>query len=240
MEYTQDENSLKKVDLDALLPVRLVPHDERWKEWAKEELSHLKELLGEKICVECHHIGSTAIDKIMSKPSIDLLIETPIDCSYDEIREVLEADAYMYISRMKIERYDQDQMALCKGFEAGKPAERRFFLHIHRVGDMLEAVFRDYLNRHDDVAKKYEQLKVRSAEINGDNFSDYCDSKSRFVGRTYDDAIMELVDLASEEAMKIPPRLFPISDRQMFESLRNNTEILDPFGRSTGLAFVHC
>ena len=55
-------------------PVHLTPHDPDWKYQAEAELLCLKELLPQQIAAS-HHIGSTAIPGMMSKPIIDLLLE---------------------------------------------------------------------------------------------------------------------------------------------------------------------
>ena len=47
-----------------------------------------------------------------------------------------------------------------KGYTEDGFAPRVFHLHLRVNGDCDELFFRDYLNRHSDVAKEYEKLKL--------------------------------------------------------------------------------
>lgn len=59
-----------------MFPITLVAHDDRWHLWAVEEMEYIKSLVDDKLNIKIHHIGSTVIRSIMSKPIIDLLLET--------------------------------------------------------------------------------------------------------------------------------------------------------------------
>ena len=72
--------------------VELVPHSPIWKKFFQKECQNLSKVLRNNI-VEVHHIGSTAIPKIMAKPTLDILcvVHTMdgIDCFKDEFKKTL-------------------------------------------------------------------------------------------------------------------------------------------------------
>ena len=61
-------------ELWKLFPIHLEKHNPSWLNWYNEEAEYLKSILPSK--TEFHHIGSTAVNDIMAKPIIDILIVT--------------------------------------------------------------------------------------------------------------------------------------------------------------------
>ena len=53
--------------------VALVPHDDNWAYEYQLTQNELKKILGDNI-IEIHHVGSTAIKGIVSKPIIDIAV----------------------------------------------------------------------------------------------------------------------------------------------------------------------
>ena len=54
--------------------VEVVPYDPRWSELFKTEAGRITGVLGQE-AQAIHHIGSTSIPGIVSKPIIDILVE---------------------------------------------------------------------------------------------------------------------------------------------------------------------
>ena len=51
-------------ELWELFPITLVPHDDRWAQWAAGEMARLKASVFGRVGAEVHHVGSTAMKGI--------------------------------------------------------------------------------------------------------------------------------------------------------------------------------
>ncbi len=160
-------------ELWQLFPIILTEHNFHWAEWYREEVESLKNLLPQN--VEYHHIGSTAIDNIMAKPIIDIIIAVdPLD-EMQQVARVLQSSGYILMSSAK------ERISLNKGYTEMGYAERVFHLHIRLKNDIDEVYFRDYLNSHPDVAHDYETLKLRLCDRYKHNRDAYTSAKTAFV-----------------------------------------------------------
>ena len=74
-------------ELWQLFPIILTEHKDYWKEWYKEEESLLKKMLSTQNIIRISHIGSTAINGIWAKPTIDILIEIPKESKISKIKK---------------------------------------------------------------------------------------------------------------------------------------------------------
>ncbi len=166
-------------ELWELFPITLVPHDERWTQWAVEEIDCLKSSVFGGLDVEIHHIGSTAVKGIWAKPIVDLLVEADRS-DFDEIKSRLLETGYRCMKESE-KRADFN-----KGYTPTGYAERVFHLHLREWGDNDEILFRDYLNARSDVANRYESLKRSLWKAYEHDRDGYTDAKSEFV-RHYTD-----------------------------------------------------
>lgn len=167
-----EEMSLEK--LWELFPIILSPQDARWKEWTADEISYLYKVLEDRKPV-IHHIGSTAIKDIQAKPIVDLLLEVDEKEDFSEIKQTLLASGYICMSE------SNDRMSFNKGYTPNGFSEKVFHLHLRRKGDNDEVYFRDYLNRHPDIAKEYEQLKLSLWKKFEHDRNGYTSAKTTFV-----------------------------------------------------------
>ncbi len=163
-------------ELWELFPITLVKHNPEWKVWAENEIGLLRGILG-KFNPRITHIGSTAITGIKAKPIVDILVEISEDCSMPAIRSAMKEDGYICMSA------SENRMSFNKGYTLQGYAEKVFHIHIHRMGDNEEILFRDYLNAHSEIAKEYEGLKLALLSKYGRNRDAYTEAKSEFVKR---------------------------------------------------------
>ncbi|QDU33283.1 dephospho-CoA kinase/protein folding accessory domain-containing protein [Poriferisphaera corsica] len=125
--------------------------------------------------VRIHHIGSTSVPNLKAKPIIDIMLE---------VDSVSALDRY---------NNDMEQIGYTPKGEFGILG-RRFYLkglynrthHIHAFqSQSLDAIrhlaFRDYLIAHPNIAREYEQLKIRCANECRNDMDKYCDGKHEFV-----------------------------------------------------------
>ena len=140
--------------------------------------------------VEVEHIGSTAVSGLGGKGIIDVLVVTR--------KELMEKVVDILVSR---------------GFrfnpEGGTPPERLFVsgpfnfrgeeLHIHihvtffGSGEHKDKLlFRDYLRRRPEEAKRYLELKKRWSRMAGQDGSKYTELKTQYVKEVLEKARKEL------------------------------------------------
>lgn len=144
-------------ELWQLFPIELVPSAPEWAGMYAEEAELLKSKLPPASWIRLEHIGSTAVKTIWAKPIVDMLLETTQDADWESLKTTLGELGYLVMSQ------SERRMSLNKGYTPQGFADRVFHLHIRRPGDHDELFFRDYLIDHPEVAKEYEQLKLRLA-----------------------------------------------------------------------------
>lgn len=160
-------------ELWQLFPIFLTEHNTCWADWYNEEVKQLKSILPPEI--EYHHIGSTAVDGIMAKPIIDILLVANSNEQLKQAASLLQEHGYIIMSTCT------NRVSLNKGYTESGFAERVFHLHIRLKGDTDEIYFRDYLNAHPETAKEYEQLKLRLWKKYEHDRDAYTDAKTEFV-----------------------------------------------------------
>ncbi len=162
-------------ELWQLFPIFLTEHKSYWADWYNEEKALLQSLLPPD--VEFHHIGSTAINGIMAKPIIDILVVVDTVVQIKNVANVLGEHGYLIMSS------SENRISLNKGYTENGFAEKVYHLHIRLKNDIDEIYFRDYLNAHPEIAKEYEELKLRLWKEYEHNRDAYTASKTEFVKR---------------------------------------------------------
>ena len=162
-------------ELWQLFPIFLTEHKSCWADWYNEEVDRLKRFLPK--ATEYYHIGSTAIDGIMAKPIIDIIITTNTSSELRQIAEIMHKKGYIVMSSC------ENRISLNKGYTEHGFAEKVFHLHIRLKGDTDEIYFRDYLNAHAEVAKEYEELKLQLWKKYEFNRDAYTNAKTQFVNK---------------------------------------------------------
>ena len=160
-------------ELWQLFPIFLTEHKACWADWYQEETELLESILPSTI--RYHHIGSTAIDGIMAKPIIDILIVVETHSQLKEAADILQKHNYILMSS------SENRISLNKGYTESGFAEKVFHLHIRLNCDTDEIYFRDYLNAHPKIAKEYEQLKLRLWKEYEHDRDSYTEAKTEFV-----------------------------------------------------------
>lgn len=173
MAKTLSEMSLE--ELWKLFPIFLTEHKSCWKKWFEEELKNLEILLPKNQIIRISHIGSTAINTILAKPIIDILVEVSKESNMTGIKEILVSNDYICMNENK------DRMSFNKGYTEEGFADKVFHLHLRYKGDNDELYFRDYCLEHPEIAKEYEKLKLDLWKKYKYNRDRYTDSKTEFI-----------------------------------------------------------
>ena len=166
MEKTRKElENLTTEELGKLFPIQIVPYDKNWVKIFNSESELIIKTLGENIILKIEHFGSTAIEGLSAKPTIDILVEIP------HLTDMLKE---MIIKKMKeidyhfIWRTDEKvpYMHFVKGYTIDGFKGNVFHIHMgdktHPLWDRI--YFRDYLRLNIKVAEEYESLKISLAE----------------------------------------------------------------------------
>lgn len=174
------EKSLK--ELWQLFPIFLTEHNIIWNEWYEDEKNRLQIILPYSRKMRISHIGSTAVNTIWAKPIIDILVEIPLDCSMEKIKEVLILNGYICMSQSK------NRISFNKGYTKNGFAEKVYHLHLRYYGDNDELYFRDYLINNEIIAHEYEKLKFdlwKQYEYDRDL---YTNGKTEFISKYTEEA----------------------------------------------------
>ena len=104
------------------------------------------------------HVGSTAIDGIWAKPTVDMVLEAADAAAFKRLDAAIPTCGYI---RM---RSEEGRVSFNRGYTPKGFAQEVFHLHLRLPGDADEVFFRDYLNLRPDLAAEYERLKLCAVE----------------------------------------------------------------------------
>ncbi|MBL8782270.1 MAG: GrpB family protein [Alphaproteobacteria bacterium] len=157
-------------------PVVLVAHDPAWTNRAAHERMRIVEALGDMI-VAVHHIGSTSIPGILTKPIIDLM---PI------VRSLELFDAQEGVVRGLGYEWRGEFGIVGRRFCTLNDASGKRVVHVHFFApdsDEIEPnlAFRDYLRAHRDEALAYQAEKLRAAALHPDDSGAYTEEKGAWI-----------------------------------------------------------
>lgn len=134
--------------MSATKQIVLVPHDSNWKNIFETEQAALKKALGNNF-ISIHHVGSTAIPELMSKPRIDIIAEVHNpEATIEQLKDL----GYEYKGEFNI--------PLHWGF--AKRGSIDFNLHVYHKNNpevKLNLMFRDWLKEHPEDRQTYGTIK---------------------------------------------------------------------------------
>lgn len=174
-------------ELWELFPIILSEHKSCWGHWYEEEKQNIMSLLHDEI-LRISHIGSTAINSIMAKPIIDILVEIPKNVSMADIKEKLADSGYICMWE------GENRKSFNKGYTDKGFAEKVFHLHLRYYGDNDELYFRDYMNDHPALAKEYGKLKISLRKKYEHNRDAYTQAKTAFISKYTQSAKIKYVN----------------------------------------------
>lgn len=180
-------------ELGKLFPIQVVPYSEHWVELFKSESALLLQTLGSEIALKIEHFGSTAVEGLSAKPTIDILVEIPplTETLKEQITSKMSTIGYQFIWRTDEK---VPYMHFVKGYTPDGFKGDVFHIHMgdknHGLWDRI--YFRDYLSHNRQVAADYEKLKKKLAEKYNYDRDAYTEAKSDFVKRITELAKQEI------------------------------------------------
>ena len=170
-----DLSQLTLEELWQLFPIFLVEHNPAWERQFEAMADELSGLLAGFQVERISHIGSTAVDGIMAKDIVDILVELPRGASMEAAAGVLERAGFTVMSA------EGERISLNRGYTPEGFADEVFHVHLRYAGDNDELYFRDYLREHPEVAREYEALKLGLWKRYEHNRDAYTEAKSDFI-----------------------------------------------------------
>ena len=156
-------------------PIRIVPYDARWPEAFRREEGRLSALIG-PAALAIHHIGSTAVPGLCSKPVVDVLVEAADLAWVDQLEPEFVSAGFVPKGEYGIagRRY----------FSRPEGRELKTHVHVFQKGDPAVArhlLFRDLLRGEPGVADDYCALKLELAHEHGGDAEAYQNGKAAFI-----------------------------------------------------------
>ena len=170
-------HEMSNQELWELFPIILKEHNPQYKVWYEIEKQSILEKIKTDDIIRINHIGSSVVEGLLAKPTIDILLEMDGCCNVTQLKADLETMGW------SLNKQENDPLSLMfiKGYTSDGFADRVYHLHVRYVGDWDELYFRDYLIKHADIAKEYGNLKLRLLKAFEHDRDKYTDEKSDFV-----------------------------------------------------------
>lgn len=165
-------------ELWVLFPIILKDHNENYKYWYQEEEEDIQSYLTSKEISRISHIGSSAVNGLLSKPTVDILLEINTDVAMSEIVKILSQNGW---TLMKSQMTPFLSYVFNKGYTADGFSEKVYHLHMRSKGDWDELYFRDFLIEHKEVANAYSHLKSDLLPAYKNNRDGYTEAKTAFI-----------------------------------------------------------
>lgn len=158
-----------------LFPIVLVEHKAEWINFYNDEEQLIKDRLDGKGITRISHIGSTAIQGIHAKPTVDILVEIHPEKDMYAVAVEIEDMGYMRMTEQT------NRISFNKGYTIKGYADRVYHLYLRYKGDNDELYFRDYMNSYEECAKGYEKLKLSLLKKYEHDRDGYTEAKTKFV-----------------------------------------------------------
>ncbi|MCL2187320.1 MAG: GrpB family protein [Defluviitaleaceae bacterium] len=164
-------------ELWELFPIILKEHNTNYKDWYVIEEKSILNHINPADITRINHIGSSAVAGLLSKPTIDILLEIDGNCSITQLIDHLNTLGWGLMRRED----DPPKLTFNKGYTPDGFAPKVYHLHVRYTGDWDELYFRDYLIAHPLIADEYGKLKLQLLKKYEHDRDAYTAAKSEFI-----------------------------------------------------------
>jgi len=175
-----DLNKLSNQRLWELFPIILSPHKEIWAKRYEVQRKRIIKAVGAQCIARINHFGSTSVEGLIAKPTIDILLEITSRCPIESLKNALTSLGYLYSEQPD---NPPPHMLFKRGYTVKGFRGQGYHLHIRYLGDWNELYFRDYLQAHAEVAQAYGELKISLKEKFEHDRDSYTSAKTDFISR---------------------------------------------------------
>jgi GrpB-like predicted nucleotidyltransferase (UPF0157 family) len=163
-----------------LFPIILKKYNPIWKKNYLKEKDLVEQVIGLDNIVRINHIGSTFVPGLISKPTIDILVEIKDGTNIARLISSMKKRGYIYLEQPK---NPPPHMMFIIGYTPKGFKGQAFHVHIRYGGDWDEIYFRDYLITHPETAAEYGRLKLEQKQKYEFDRDGYTDAKTDFIKR---------------------------------------------------------
>ncbi|MBH1942323.1 GrpB family protein [Mobilitalea sibirica] len=171
-----EEMSLSQ--LGELFPIIISDHEPIWKKRYQTEVIALNNIIGQENIIRINHYGSTSIPGLKAKPTIDILLEIDNNTDLEQLIASIKSIGYHYSHQPS---NPPPHMMFMKGYTEHGFEGQAYHLHVRYFGDWDELYFREYLLQYPEVAKEYENLKLKLMEQHRNDREAYTRGKTDFI-----------------------------------------------------------
>lgn len=157
--------------------IELSDYNTEWEKDYCDEIAMLKER-HTLSALAFEHIGSTAIPNIKAKPIIDIMIGIAHFPPVDDVILELEQSGYIFMKEMSV----PDR------FYFIKRGRKNFNVQVMSYRGSVwnnNVLFRDYMIKHPDEARKYSKLKEQIINSGVETLLEYSEKKAAFILNIY-------------------------------------------------------
>ena len=159
-------------------PIIIEKYNPKWSEFFEDERIVIEKALS-NLVISIEHIGSTAVPGMDAKPIIDIIIGVETFDDIEKCIPILESIGYIFDPN-RVEDFPK-RKSLDKQFNGIKIHLYIVDINSHYWEQHL--LFRDYLRKHPDVAKEYNNLKQGLVQLFKNDRKAYTNGKSKFIKR---------------------------------------------------------
>ena len=166
---------------------KIVPYNPQWPKDFSDEQDRIAKALG-NFAVRIDHNGSTSVPGLAAKPVIDNQVSVRRLQPIKKYAKPLKEIGYVHVP------HPDDSFSAF--FHKPKDWPHTHHLHVVKLGgdeEQKTLAFRDYLRDHPEVAKDYEELKMKLInEFGGEYFSSrqaYAKKKTEFITNVTEEAL---------------------------------------------------
>ena len=164
-------------ELWELFPIILKNYNPEYKNWYETESQNILNSIDTRDIIRINHIGSTAVKGLISKPTVDILLEIDGCCIIAQLIEDLKTAGWI----LMMHENSPVKWEFCKGYTSEGFADKVFHLHVRYIGNWDELYFRDFLIKYPDIADKYGELKLILQKDFEHNRDSYTAAKTDFI-----------------------------------------------------------
>lgn len=165
-------------ELWELFPIIIKKYNPVWKENYLKEKELLEKTLGTQNIYRINHYGSTAVPNLISKPTIDILLEIIDFVDTQKIIKNMQLIDYIFTPQPN---NSPPHMMYMKGYNKEGFKGQVYHVHVRYAGDWGELYFRDYLIENKDIAKEYGDLKLELMKKYKNDRDGYTNAKTDFI-----------------------------------------------------------
>jgi len=171
-------NDFTIAELGQLFPIIISDYSNNWPDLYALESKIVTDSFLKTEIVRIDHIGSTAIPGLKAKPTIDILLQVTEQIDIQNLKDIFKSIGY------EVNNHPENpapHLTFVKGYTNQGVKGQIYHVHVRYRGDWDEIRFKDYLIKHNDIAKEYECLKLELAEKYKNDREAYTDSKTEWI-----------------------------------------------------------